>query len=150
MTYDGRPQPPGRPSSGPDIIAELNGKPVIVEVKGTLGSKTVRPALRQNTLTTRLKVGKTKQAFTQPSAAWLRTNPNRYLDAMRRTDPRAAGTMSRVTSTANPSAYDAIVIVSRPKGRAPYGEGVDKAAEAIRASPQVTSLKIIDIERSPR
>jgi hypothetical protein len=43
--------------------------------------------------------------------------------------------------------YDAMVIMSRPKGKGGYREGVDDSVKRIKAGGQVENLDIIDIQR---
>ena len=43
--------------------------------------------------------------------------------------------------------YDAMVVMSRPKGKGGYGKGVDDSAAAIKDGGQVENLDIIDIQR---
>lgn len=139
ILYDGRPKP-GRPSQGPDIVAidRSTGRPIVVEAKGTQGT---RP-LSGRTVTGRAG----GQPLPQTSPAWLRGEARRrYLDAMDRTDPRAAEVMRDIVDDDAP--FDAKLINSRPAGRGGFGTRLDEAAGRIREDGQVADLEIIDVQR---
>ena len=68
------------------------------------------------------------------SPEWLKTNPQRYLDYLKNSpDPKqqeAARLLQGVVRDDAP--YDAMVVMSRPKGKGGYGKGVDDSAAAIK------------------
>lgn len=143
ILLDGRPIP-GRRNHGPDILAvdRSTGKLIVVEAKGTSNGRT---SLSDTWLGT--EVG--GQRMTETSPEWLKTNPERYLEYLRNSsDPKqqeAARLLDDVIQDDAP--YDAMVVMSRPKGKGGYGRGVDSSAENIRRDGQVENLDIIDVQR---
>ncbi len=143
ILLDGRPIA-GRTGHGPDILAvdRSTGKLIVVEAKGTSNGRT---QLSDWWLGTEVN-GK---RMTEGSPEWLKTNPQRYLDYLKNSpDPKqqeAARLLQGVVRDDDP--YDAMVVMSRPKGKGGYGKGVDDSAAAIKDGGQVENLDIIDVQR---
>jgi hypothetical protein len=143
VLLDGRPIA-GRTGHGPDILAvdRSTGKLIVVEAKGTSNGST---QLSDWWLGTEVN-GK---RMVEGSPEWLKTNPQRYLDYLKNSgDPKqqeAARLLQRVVREDEP--YDAMVVMSRPKGKGGYGKGVDDSAAAIKDGGQVENLDIIDVQR---
>lgn len=114
----------------------------MVEAKGTSDGSTQLGSWWLGT-----KVDGNKMVETSPD--WLKTNPDRYLDYLRNSpDPKqqeAARLLDGVIEDDAP--YDAMVVMSRPKGRGGYREGVDDSVAGIKKGGQVEDLQIIDVQR---
>ena len=142
ILYDGRPRP-GMPVNGPDIVAidRATGRTIVIEAKGTLGSRPLGGRSLRSTAGGR--------SVTQTSPTWLRNNPNRYLNALRNSpnpnDRRAADALEGIIRRNDP--YDVKIVNSRPSGQGGYGSGVDGAVDDIRNGGQVQDVEIIDVER---
>jgi hypothetical protein len=143
ILLDGRPIA-GRRSNGPDILAvdRSTGKLIVVEAKGTADGSTQLGGWWLGT-----KVDGQKMVETSPE--WLKTNPERYHDYLRNSpDPKqqeAARLLDGVIEDDAP--YDAMVVMSRPKGKGGYREGVDDSVASIKKDGQVDDVQIIDVQR---
>jgi hypothetical protein len=144
ILLDGRPIA-GRTGHGPDILAvdRNTGKLIVVEAKGTSNG---RSKLGEFWLGS--PVG--KERMVETSLPWLRTDAGRrYLNAMKSSGDtkqlEAARLIDDVIRDGAP--YDAMVVMSRPKGKGGYREGVDASVKAIKDSGQVENLDIVDIQR---
>jgi hypothetical protein len=142
VVYDGRPRP-GMPVNGPDIVAvdRRTGRPIVIEAKGTLSA---RPLGRRS-----LRSTAGGRPVTQTSPDWLRTNPDRYLRALRSSpdpnDRRAADLLEDLID--NNAPYDVRIYNSRPAGQGGYGSGVDTVVDDVRAGGQVQDVQIVDVQR---
>ncbi|MDA0162449.1 hypothetical protein OM076_19405 [Solirubrobacter ginsenosidimutans] len=144
ILLDGRPIA-NRAGHGPDIIAvdRNTGKLIIVEAKGTSNGRSKLGSFWLGSEVSGKKLPET-------SSEWVtRDAGKRYLDALKRSgDPKqqeAARLIDEVITEDAP--YDAMVIMSRPKGKGGYREGVDDSVKAIKAGGQVENLDIIDVQR---
>jgi hypothetical protein len=143
ILLDGRPIA-GRRTNGPDILAvdRSTGKLIVVEAKGTSNGRT---QLGDWWLGTEVN----GRRMTETSPDWLKTNPQRYLDYLKNSsDPKqreAARLLQGVIRDDAP--YDAMVVMSRPKGKGGYREGVDDSVKSIKDGGQVENLDIIDVQR---
>jgi hypothetical protein len=144
ILLDGRPIA-NRTGHGPDILAvdRNTGKLIVVEAKGTSNGRT-----KLGSFWLESPVGKDK--LVETSLPWVRTDAGkRYLNALKSSgDPKqqeAARLIDEVIRDGAP--YDATVIMSRPKGKGGYREGVDESVKAIKEGGQVKNVNIIDIQR---
>lgn len=136
ILLDGR---PGGPVNGPDIVAidRATGRPIVVEAKGTQSATPLSGR--------RLRSTAGGQPVTQTSPPWLSNNPDRYLPALRRSNPRAADALSDIINNRAP--YDVLIVNSRPTGRGGYGTRLDEAVGNIRQGGQVGDVRIVDVQR---
>jgi hypothetical protein len=142
VLVDGRPIA-GRGNVGPDIVAidRSTNRLIVVEAKGTTGGTWRLDG-------TWLGTTVNKQRMYETSHEWLRTNPDRYLDALVRGTPaeqEAARRLRRVITRRD--TYDVMIVQSRPAGKGGYGAGMDEAMESIRGGGQVGDIDVVDVQR---
>jgi hypothetical protein len=81
---------------------------------------------------------------TQTSPEWLTRDPERFLDDLSATHPKAAAIMDSILDGER---YDAVIVSSRGPRTPAFSTRVDDAADAVRRSGQVARLRIVDVER---